>query len=269
MDPTGLDDEEINKKNKGEQKTETATSTTTTSTDDDDDDDDTLKVQTTSTTTTSSSSSSTTTTATDTAPTVTTINESTTPLMGGGMPSDVKNLMEEKNNSVETVAGNSEAQGKNVKINDTGVYNLWDVGFSSKEGDVKAIYSAGGADIRPKEGQYNVFANAGVANYSFATKNVPLPFSANVKLGLSGTLEGCTGETWIGIKDGQAGFGVDGGLLKSTLNINITVHGVTAVLGGEFYLGGAANGSSKGLGFSKKSGLGFAYGGSLHFEEEQ
>jgi RHS repeat-associated protein len=74
MDPTGLDDEEINKKNEGEQKTETSTSTKTT-TDDDDDDDDTLKVQTTSTTTSASSSSSST---TDTAPTVSTINTPTT-----------------------------------------------------------------------------------------------------------------------------------------------------------------------------------------------
>jgi len=98
MDPTGLDDEEINKKNEGSEAIATSTTSTTTD-DDDDDEEDTLKVQTSSTTTTTtSSSSSTTTTATDTAPTVTTINESTTPLMGGGMPSDVKNLMDGQKN---------------------------------------------------------------------------------------------------------------------------------------------------------------------------
>ena len=80
MDPTGLDDEEINKKNEGSEAT--ATSTTTTSTDDDDDDDEessNVNKTTVTTTTTGSGSSSggdsssSTTTATDTAPTVTII----------------------------------------------------------------------------------------------------------------------------------------------------------------------------------------------------
>ena len=145
---------------------------------------------------------------------------------------------------------------------------LWDFSVGkSDDGLSRGLFTKGQINNDLNNGQLNLTADLGIAEYAFTTPTLSL-FSGQFKASVDGTIGAFTGQGSIGIKDFAIGADGDISMLKVSSTLHLSVFGINAKIGGELYLGALAGGKRLGFNIFNKYANGIG-GGSISIAPEK
>ena len=138
------------------------------------------------------------------------------------------------------------------------------VSYKSNDG-ADAFYAGAGANFDIKNGNFNLSAKAGIANYDGSWS--VLKGSHNFNFGLSGRVSGISADGVIGIEGSIIGASGGVQVFKGGGTVDVTLFGLKVSIGGDVMAGGIGAGLQLGKkGFKANLDIGFGAGVQVTWE---